>query len=350
MIFIIISILIFLILLFIPKVETNNGYANSKYKISVLISVKYHVEFLKNCLESFQKSNFKYQNLEFIIGDDTEIHFLEEFLGEFNLNFPYSIKIIPILEKIDSFGPKGSVLQQISRYATGDLYYFTDADCEISPSTLQNLSNEFDEKIGIVASSTQINGIRFFDHYQNMDFLWNHFLNFLVGKIQKPISIMGTNYMVSKSCFEELNGFENLEFTLIEDFSFLQKLKKQTKWKMKVLFSNDSTVSTFPQISWQSFVNQRLRWMESFTGIAFSYKVLMGLLFFADCSVLFLMFKWNYTSYIGVLFWVFQFLILRVNFKKKINWGHFLLYKLLNPFITLLLLGYKTVKPHKNTW
>ena len=135
MIFIIIAILIFVTLLLIPKVETNNVYAN--HKISVLISVKYHVEFLKTCLLSFQKSNFSPENLEFIIGDDTKDHILEEFLYEFNLNFPYSIKIIPIFEKDDSFGSKGSVLQQISSYSSGDLYYFTDADCEISPSTLQ---------------------------------------------------------------------------------------------------------------------------------------------------------------------------------------------------------------------
>ena len=113
---------------------------------------------------SFQKSNFSPENLEFIIGDDTKDHILEEFLYEFNLNFPYSIKIIPIFEKDDSFGSKGSVLQQISNYSSGDLYYFTDADCEISPSTLQNLSQGFDLDVGIVTSSTQIKTVRFFDH------------------------------------------------------------------------------------------------------------------------------------------------------------------------------------------
>jgi len=319
-------------------------------KVSVLISVKYHQEYLINCLKSFESVSIGIQNIEIIIGDDSEKHILSDFLKEFISKTSLNIKIISIYTKNVDCGPKGSVLQQLTNFANGDFYYFTDADCENSPLILEKFISCFDKEVGVTTAATSIKSNRLFDFYQNMDFLWNHFLNFLLGKIQRPISIMGTNYMVSKSCFEELGGFHNLEFPMVEDFSFLLKLKNQNKWDVKVLFSNDSSVVTNPQESWNSFKNQRLRWLQAFDGISFYDKSLMLLLLITDFVTLYYILHLTLYSVIGFIYWGITYLFLRFEFKKNIHFGHFLVYKLLNPFISLLLLGHKYLKQHKNTW
>jgi chlorobactene glucosyltransferase len=96
-------------------------------KVSVLIPARNEEENIGRCLESLIDQN--YENYEIIVLDDQSTDRTREIITGYERKYPDLIKAVqgkPLPES--GWAGKPHAMQQLSEYATGDYFLFTDAD------------------------------------------------------------------------------------------------------------------------------------------------------------------------------------------------------------------------------
>jgi cellulose synthase/poly-beta-1,6-N-acetylglucosamine synthase-like glycosyltransferase len=182
----------------------------------------------------------------------------------------------PVIRRIDissipnDMPAKKNALRAGIEASKGDILCFTDADCFPPPSWIEELVEQFDPEVGLVAGYSPYQtpaDVRTYGLLKKMFFTFIAYEEFRAaiwsaGSIGWDLGWLctGRNLAYRKKVYDEVEGFEHIKQSISgDDDLFLQLVRKQTTWDVRYLQTSESFVPTIPPEDLRSFIEQRKR-------------------------------------------------------------------------------------------
>lgn len=239
-----------------PAEETNPvQYAS----VSVLLAARNEEHNILSCLKCLAQLDWPADKLEVLIGDDGSTDKTAELVNGFIAD-KKNFKLISIKEKLGTARGKANVLAQLARQAEGDFFFITDADIRVPPSWVRGIFSRMKPADATVSGVTMVKGTGWFAGFQEVDWITAFGMVTVMAKRKVPVSAVGNNMMITREGYESTGGYENIPFSLTEDFElFKQTLKKG--WSFQNLLNRDVLAYSAPVKSVADLFQQRKRWM-----------------------------------------------------------------------------------------
>jgi cellulose synthase/poly-beta-1,6-N-acetylglucosamine synthase-like glycosyltransferase len=228
--------------------------------VSIVVAARNEEKNILTCIESLDNLIYPEGKLEIIIVDDASTDNTSETIKLFikdKLRFR-SIQ----LEENQSGKLKGKVraMAEGIKIANGEIILTTDADCVVNPLWAKTIASYYVGNVGVVNGFTTQIVKNSFSGMQAIDFVYLLFIAAGTINLGKPVSCIGNNMSFRKKAYEETGGFENLPFSVTEDFLLLNSIHKLKKFKVIYPFNQNSLVISKPASSFGELFNQKKRW------------------------------------------------------------------------------------------
>ncbi len=264
-----------------PQIEVQNLLS-----ATVIVAARNEEQNIERCLHSLNKLEYPDEKLEIIIVDDGSTDNTPELIDGFIKDKNRFKKItIPDSEKSRLAGKTNAVAKGIAN-ANGEIILTTDADCTVKPSWVKSIVSYYTKDVGVVNGYTTQSSKSNFHGMQALDFIY--LLLVAAGSINlgKPISCIGNNMSYRKKAYEEAGGYENLPFSVTEDFILLMGIHKLKKYKIIYPLEKDALVTSLACNSVKKLVHQKKRWAVGGLGVPFTGFLIMFWGFFTNLCVL----------------------------------------------------------------
>lgn len=350
--FFILSIFYFYFLISIKiglrRVRKNKYSFQNNYFVSIIIPFRNEEEKILSCLESIEKQDFDKSRFEVIfVNDFSEDDSLYKIR---KVNKSNNIKIISVPHGFSPNSHKKRAIKYGIENSKGEIIVTTDADCSHSSKWLSTLVSYFDDETGFVSAPIVFLGDKsFFHEIQKLEFAGLILTGAGLIGYRKPTICNGANLAYKENAFSSVNGFnDNFNLSSGDDEFLMQKISKQTKYKIRFCFEKEAVNFTHANKNINEFYQQRKRWASK--GLFYSDKLLIIKLFL----IYFFFLSFPVQLILGIvltnyflMFVIFQFvikLILEYLIMKegmgllydKINFKFFLLAELLHcPYILI---------------
>ncbi|MDB5261160.1 MAG: family 2 glycosyl transferase, partial [Adhaeribacter sp.] len=195
--------------------------------VSILIAVRNEAQNIIKCLEAIGKLNYPANKIEILLGDDASTDNTYEIIGQYIRHKPF-YRCIRIKENLGQARGKANVLAHLTRVATSDYYFITDADIQVPETWVRDmLAGTRSKKKGIVTGITTISGHRLFQELQALDWINALGLMQIISDLKLPVSTMGNNMLVTRAAYEATGGYENMPFSVTEDVQLFKAVIKK---------------------------------------------------------------------------------------------------------------------------
>ena len=228
--------------------------------ISILIAARNEEASIITCLQAIERLQYPADKIDVWIGDDQSTDATNSLVRTFIQN-KSNFHLISIEPSTSHVKGKANVLAQLAKFATGELFFITDADIHVPPTWVESLLFGFKNRVGIVSGSTIVDGSGLLAKIQRIDWAYASGMIHVVSEMNIPVTAIGNNMAIRRTCYEDTGGYENLSFSVTEDLElFLASLKKG--WGFKNLLNVGSTARSTPLHSIQEILQQRKRWLS----------------------------------------------------------------------------------------
>ena len=323
-------------------------------KISILIAARNEADNIIACLNSIEALDYPKAQLEVIIGNDQSQdetgQLIEAFIGN-----KTGYKVIHLTgQEYPQTKGKARVLACLADHAQGDYFLITDADVMVSKAWAKALTSKLHfESLDMVGGITCIQTQRFFLQFQHTD--WLYFMGIIhsFGLLGRPLTVVGNNMGIRRTCYEACGGYGNIPFSITEDYA-LYKTVKDNGYKVGLIFHENALVFTHPIDQLKGLLKQRKRWLTGGWDLPFYYHcmiVIFGAWYFTFPIILF----YNWPLALGLFLTknLLQIVQFKVLYKKldqtTSHWAQILLYDFyLGVAIPLTALYF--LLPFKNQW
>lgn len=227
-------------------------------KISVMVPARNEEENIRACLEYLLDQD--YENYEILVMNDNSTDRTGEILDEMSREYP-RLKIYNGAPLKKGWFGKPYALQQLSRFATGDYYLFSDADTIHSRTSLSFcMTNALYHKADLVSAYPR-------ELIGTIGEVMNVSAMFIMTTIVMPLPAidfmkwkqasfcLGQYFFVKADVFKQIGGFEDVKHEITEDVAF-GKAVKVRGYKTKFLDAQ-------PHVACQMYKS----FSESFRGI-----------------------------------------------------------------------------------
>jgi cellulose synthase/poly-beta-1,6-N-acetylglucosamine synthase-like glycosyltransferase len=268
-----------LLLVFFLKVNWKNHVRNRNQtpKVSVLVAARNEEVDLPLLLKSFDNLDYPIDQIEFLIADDQSVDQTSQIIIDWALR-GINRKFISVQSEQKNLiqkNGKANALAIICQQASGEFFFFTDADCEVPAKWIREGIDCFDDSTGLVLGITQVKNRTIFGKMQEIDW-WNTLgIVKVVADFKLPTTGLGNNMVISREAYEKSGGFEGIPFSLTEDLE-LSRAISQLGLEIKHQVSENLLVKTKSEQDWKSLLSQRKRWTAGAMTLAIPWKILIG--------------------------------------------------------------------------
>ncbi len=324
--------------------------------VSILIAARNEETSIDKCIQSVLQQTYPSQYIEIIIIDDASEDATNEKVRAYCKQYEY-IKLITLNNNPEKKGKKYALAEGV-RQAKGELIITTDADCVMENDWVKTIVAYYQQTHAkmIVAPVTFYNETTIFEKMQGLEFMSLIASSAASLYYNKAIMCNGANLAYTKNVFNEVNGFEGLvDKASGDDVLLMYKIKNKYPDSVKFLKHKDAMVYTKALSTLKDFVNQRKRWSskgfktlnketQKVSLIVYLFNLIMLLLLLLQ-----LLFSSEYFKTIDIAEFYFllfvikcviDFLLLFLAasfFKKRINWGYFVLEECLYVFYVVFI-------------
>ena len=263
-----IGILIVLIL-FLKKDELK--IKEQTPKVSILIAARNEEENIVSCLKAI--ANLKYSNYEVWIGNDYSTDRTEEVIKEYIEEKP-NFHLLNIESNLGKAKGKSNVLAQLAHKAQGAYFFITDADIQVPENWVQSMLASFNENTGIVSGFTVTKGKSFFAKMQQIDWTYAMGMVKVVSDLGQPLVGIGNNMAITKEAYFSTGGYENLPFSIVEDYQLFKEITKKG-YGYKNLLTPEITATSKPIDNFWELLQQRKRWMVGAIQLPLSILIIL---------------------------------------------------------------------------
>lgn len=279
-----ILIFVFLFLLlhycfFLFKVYTGlNRLSNEPEKtlnefISIIVPFRNEEKNIERTYVNLTAQNYPTNKYEIIFVNDSSEDKSLELLK--SLPEKRSVKTLSVPDKFSSNAHKKRAIRFGIENSKGDIIVTTDADCVHQKDWLKNLLKFFDDQTGFVSGPVEfLPQKNLFGKIQRLEFSSLVITGAgLIGS-NYPTICNAANLAYRKSVYEEVQGFEHqMDLSSGDDELLMQKIKKDTNYKIKFAAEKNSIVFTDANSTLKEFFFQRKRWASK--GLFYSDKNLI---------------------------------------------------------------------------
>ena len=157
------------LLLFVPgvlraiSVKRKKSLSNSELpSITVIVCARNEENSISKCISSLAALDYPIEKIELLIVNDHSTDRTGEILSEWKAKLP-NLLILDTTENDTGMHGKVNALTQGFDVATGEIVLMTDADSRVPLGWAREYVSWYDEKTGMVASITSIDGGNVFD-------------------------------------------------------------------------------------------------------------------------------------------------------------------------------------------
>jgi 1,2-diacylglycerol 3-beta-glucosyltransferase len=231
-------------------------------KISILVAARNEEHNILDLLHSLDKLSYPKEYLQILIGNDDSSDNTEPIIRDFideKLKIQTAhYQLVNIESQIIGLKGKANVLAQLAHHATGEYYFFTDADVEVPTHWIEEMT-----KInGVVTGVTLVKNTNWFEACQAIEWLFALYLMKRMTDFRLPSTGMGNNMMVSAEAYWAVGGYEKIGFSIVEDYA-LYKAIVDAGFAFRQEFKPLVITLTKPP---ENYFEQRKRWVSG--GIA----------------------------------------------------------------------------------
>lgn len=318
--------------------KNHNSSIKSSKQISVVIAYRNEFSTIIKCIKSFENQTISKASFELILVNDHSTDNSSVLVKNYSKTSKLSILCIDLVNKTS----KKEALTLGIQNAAHPIIACTDADCLVPENWLENIASSFENKItmliGPVAFEDDFN---FISYFQVLDMLALQGITFGMLKHKKPILNNGANIAFSKSAFNLVGGYDQHKTPSGDDVFLLEKLYNENLPIAGLLDKNHIVITQF-QSTWQSFIQQRLRWASKSTYYSnLNLIYFSSIVYFTNVLQIFIymgvVLVDNYTV-IGIILlfskWLIDFILLHLTakfFSKKIKLVDFVIMQLIYP-------------------
>jgi len=314
--------------------------------VSIIVAARNEENNILTCLQSLNNLIYPDDKLEIIIIDDASSDSTMKIISSF-IHGKLKFRVIH-QEENDSAILKGKVraMAEGIKIANGEIILTTDADCTVSPLWAKTIASYYVGNVGVVNGFTSQTVKDSFSGMQAIDFVYLLFIAAGTINLGKPVSCIGNNMSFRKKAYEETGGFENLPFSVTEDFLLLNSIHKLKKYEVIYPLNQDALVVSKPASSFGELFKQKKRWA---VGGIDAPPLGIGLMFWAFLTNLFILLTpiffsaaWLYLVIfkIAIDFFVLLPVHQRLGLQKNLKYFpvfqiYYIIYVLVLPFVIL---------------
>jgi cellulose synthase/poly-beta-1,6-N-acetylglucosamine synthase-like glycosyltransferase len=257
----------------LDKLNTSGTQNINNEFISIIVPFRNESENILESLKSLEAQNYTKNKFEIIfVNDSSDDNSLEKLKSASKSE---NVKVISVPENFSLNAHKKRAVRFGIENSKGSIIFTTDADCVQQPGWLKNMMSFFEENTGFLSGPVE---------FYNNDSVW--------GSIQKtefagliltgaglignntPIICNAANIAYRRSAYEAVNGFkDNMNLSSGDDEFLMQKIKKETNYKVKFCLNKNAIVQTGVNKTIGQFYHQRKRWASK--GLFYSDKFLV---------------------------------------------------------------------------
>ncbi|MBX3043440.1 MAG: glycosyltransferase [Candidatus Kapabacteria bacterium] len=229
--------------------------------VSVIVPARNEEDKIESCIRNLSKCNYPLDKFEIIAINDRSEDKTGEILDILASEIT-NLKVLHIKSDIDKGNLKGKpgALHFGIKQSKGEIIMMTDADCTVNPNWIRTISDKFnDEKIGLVPSYTLIDGERYFDKIQAVEWLYMHTMASAGIGLNNPLGCYGNNLSIRKTVYDELGGYPKIKFSVTEDLALLKAVFKAGH-KVNYVCDYNASVTTLPCLNIKEYISQHKRW------------------------------------------------------------------------------------------
>lgn len=317
--------------------------ANQLPSATIIVAARNEEANILRCLQSLDNLNYPEDKLEIIIVDDKSTDSTGELIETYISGKP-KFKKIEAKKEIGRLKGKTNALANGINIAKGEIILTTDADCEVSPQWASTITSYYQNDVAIVNGFTTQSAFDGFSGMQAIDFVYLLIAASGTININKPISCIGNNMSYRKSAYLEAGGYENLPFSVTEDFNLLQAIYKLNKYKIIFPLDKNALIISQPCRNLKELYKQKKRWSVGGLDIPLRGYPIMACGFLANLGLLLtpLFFSpvWLYLAVFKItvdyllLYPVHKALGIQRNLKYFFNFQlYYIIYVVLIPFV-----------------
>ena len=230
-------------------------------RVSILVAARDEELALPRCLASLRKLAYPPGLLEILVGDDASTDRTAAVAEAAMRGFEGQFRVVPVAETLGRARGKANVLAHLARQATTDFFFITDADISLPATWIAALLAQAAPGVGTVTGITAVRGPRLFDQLQGLDWLLSLSLVQVVSDLNRPVTAMGNNMLVTRAAYQATGGYETLPFSVTEDFALFRAVLA-AGYGFRQAFSPEIRADSLPVPSWSALLKQRRRWLR----------------------------------------------------------------------------------------
>ncbi len=254
-----------------PVSESANAPANTLTTpaVSILIAARNEEASILPCLQAVARLNYPADAVEVLIGNDGSTDQTGSIVTAFIADKP-RFQSMDIIESVTGLRGKANVLAQLARQARGEWLFFTDADTQVPPDWVSEmLAGHYPTsatKAGIITGVTlpgvdSLEGGNVFHKLQTIDWLYSLTLTHWLSALGVPVTAMGNNMAVSRVAYETVGGYENVPFSVTEDYALFRAVIRNG-YGFRNRLDAGVLAKTRPTETLRDWLEQRKRWMR----------------------------------------------------------------------------------------
>ncbi|MCH7724443.1 MAG: glycosyltransferase [Bacteroidetes bacterium] len=328
------------------KLRSSKSNQIPKEFVSVLIPFRNESENIIANVKSIINQNYPDDRYEVIYINDNSTDDTLQLLIEFSK--PDRIKVLSLPDNNSPNAHKKRSIAYGIEKSKGDLIVTTDADCFYSENWLRSLLSNFDAETGFISGPVEfIEEENLFSRIQKLEFAGLILTGAGLIGAGRPIICNGANIAYRKKVFDEVGGFnDQINLSSGDDELLMQKIAKETKYKIEFSLNRDSIVKTKSNSGINNFYQQRKRWASKglfYKNTNLIVMLLLIFLFYFGLIILPFIILFLSTSFVFILFLsviiklLLEYLIIRKGKKMlfpKLSLKEFILTEILQvPYI-----------------
>jgi cellulose synthase/poly-beta-1,6-N-acetylglucosamine synthase-like glycosyltransferase len=258
-------------------------------RVSVLIAARNEEASLARCLTAIRQLDYPAHLLEVLLGDDASTDATSAVAARTMQGFAGSFRIIKINEMLGLARGKANVLAHLTRAASSNYFFITDADIAVPPTWIHGMLAHAAPGVGTVTGLTLVDGPRLFDKLQGLDWLMSLGLVQVVSDLGRPVTAMGNNMLVTRAAYEAIGGYEALPFSVTEDYALFQATIQQG-FGYRIIFRPEVLAISLPMRTLGNLLQQRRRWMRGLESLPWNLRG--GVLYYTGFYPMLLVLGW----------------------------------------------------------
>ena len=246
--------------------------------ISIIIPFRNEQDNILTNLKSIEAQLYSENKFEVIYVDDFSDDSSKDILLK-NIH-KNNIKVLSVPEDYSVNAHKKRAIRFGIENAKGEIIVTTDADCIYNEEWLQTLLLSFDSLTGFVSGPVEfISDDGLFSQFQKLEFVGLVLTGAGLIGAGHPTICNAANIAYKKKVFNQVGGFtDNMNLSSGDDELLMQKISKDTDFKVKFCYDQKAIVKTSANKSVRDFIHQRKRWASK--GLFYGDKSLVLRLIF----------------------------------------------------------------------